>query len=66
MSALDILGLLDNTRTMLAGLAAWQSVCGVATSAEAAQRIYLGGVEATPEEDTSPLCWLDVNPTTFD
>jgi hypothetical protein len=66
MSALDILGLLDNTRTMLAGLAAWQSVCGVATSAEAAQRIYLGGVEATSEEDTSPLCWLDVNPTTFD
>ena len=66
MSALDILGLLDNTRTMLAGLAAWQSVCGVATSVEAAQRIYLGGVEATSEEDTSPLCWLDVNPTVFE
>ena len=66
MSALDILGILNNTRTMLSGLVAWQSVCGVSTAAEAAERIYLGGVEATAEEDTSPLCWIDVNPATFD
>lgn len=66
MTALNVLGLLDNTRTMLAGLVAWQSVCGVSTTAEAAERIYLGGVEAEPEQDTSPLCWLDVNPATFD
>ncbi|MGV2337614.1 MAG UNVERIFIED_CONTAM: hypothetical protein LVR18_27220 [Planctomycetaceae bacterium] len=66
MSALDILGLLNNTKTMIAGLAAWQSVCNVTTSAEAGSRIYLGGVEAAPEDDTSPLCWLDVNPATFD
>ena len=66
MSALNILGILNNTRTMLSGLVAWQSVCGVSTAAEAAERIYLGGVEATAEEDTSPLCWIDVNPATFD
>jgi hypothetical protein len=66
MTALNILGLLDNVKTMLAGLVAWQSVCGVATAAEAAERVYLGGVEATPEDDASPLCWIDVNPATFD
>lgn len=66
MTALNVLGLLDNVKAMLAGLQAWQSVCGVATSAEAGERIYLGGVEATAEEDTSPLCWIDVNPATFD
>lgn len=66
MTALNILGLLDNTKAMLASLTAWKAVCGVSTAAEAADRIFLGGVEATPEEDTSPLCWLDVNPSTFD
>ena len=66
MARLDVLGLLTNTKTMLASCAAWQSICGVATSAEAGKRIYLGGVSAAPEEALAPICWLDVDPTSLD
>ena len=66
MARLDVLGLLTNARTMLAGLTAWQSICGVTTTAEASERIYLGGVVAAPEEALAPICWLDIDPTNFD
>lgn len=66
MARLDVLGLLTNARTMLAGLSTWQSLCGVSSSTEAAERIYLGGVVAAPEEALAPICWLDIDPANFD
>ena len=66
MARLDVLGLLVNARTMLAGLSTWQSLCSVSSAAEAAERIYLGGVVAAPEEALAPICWLDIDPANFD
>ena len=66
MARLDVFGLLTNARTMLAGLSTWQSLCSVSSAAEAAERIYLGGVVAAPEEALAPICWLDIDPANFD
>jgi hypothetical protein len=66
MARLDVLGLLTNARTMLAGLSTWQSLCSVSSATEAAERIYLGGVVAAPEEALAPICWLDIDPANFD
>jgi hypothetical protein len=66
MARLDVLGLLTNTRSMLASLTTWQEICGVSTAGEATERIYLGGVVAAPEEALAPICWLDVDPANFD
>lgn len=62
MAALDFAGAVANVKTMLAGLTAWQSICGVSTSAEAAKRIYLGGEEETEEETLCPMIVLDIDP----
>lgn len=56
MAALDVVGSLNNLKTMLSGLTAWQTLCGGAT--EAAARIYKGGTEE--ESDTlTPCIFLD-------
>ncbi len=62
MAALDVKGTLQNARTMLSGLTAWQSICGVATAAEAAERIIYGGFDDTDEDAalTPPYCILDI------
>lgn len=48
---------------MLSGLTAWQSICGVATAAEAALRIYEYGVEEDPACTLCPLIILDIDET---
>jgi hypothetical protein len=70
MASLDVATSLANLRTMLSGLAAWQSICGVATTAEAATRIHYGALEINPRNKQSsenPCIILDVSslPTTW-
>lgn len=63
MAALDVGTSLASLRTMLSGLSAWQAICGVATSAEAAKRIHYGAVELDQDEPTSssnPCIVLDI------
>ena len=62
MATCDFTGLIANTKAILSGLTAWQTICGVSTTAEAAERIYEYGVEE-PEEGTSlcPLIILDID-----
>lgn len=52
MAALDIDTAIQNVKSMLAGLTAWQTICGVADSTRAAERIYEYGVD----ESTQTLC----------
>jgi hypothetical protein len=70
MAALDVGTALSNVRTMLSGLSAWQTICGVSTAAEAAKKIHYGAVELDPDEPTSssnPCIVLDITslPTTW-
>lgn len=60
MAALDFGGTLANVKTMLSGVAAWQTICGVSTSALAAERIYLGGL-AEDVDDESPCPCAVIN-----
>jgi hypothetical protein len=63
MAALDVGTSLVSLRTMLSGLSAWQTICGVSTSAEAAKRIHYGAVELDQDEPTSssnPCIVLDI------
>jgi hypothetical protein len=63
MAALDVGTSLATLRTMLSGLSAWQTICGVSTSAEAAKRIHYGAVELDQDEPTSssnPCIVLDI------
>lgn len=62
MTTCDFTGLIANTKTLLSGLTAWQGICGVSTTAEAAERIYEYGVDE-PEDGSSlcPLIILDVD-----
>lgn len=62
MAALDFAGAVTNVKTMLSGLTAWQTICGVASSAEAAKRIHLGGCEEEEEESLAPVIILDIDP----
>lgn len=62
MAALDFAGAVTNVKTMLSGLTAWQSICGVSSSAEAAKKIYLGGQEECEEESLCPMIILDIDP----
>jgi hypothetical protein len=63
MAALDVGTALANLKTMLSGLAAWQSICGVSSSTEAAKRIHYGATELDPEEQEgseNPCIVLDI------
>jgi hypothetical protein len=62
MTACDFTGLIANTKSLLSGLTSWQSICGVATTAEAALCIYEYGVDE-PEDGSTlcPLIILDVD-----
>lgn len=63
MAALDVDGAMQNVKTMLSSLTAWQSICGVSTTAEAATRIYEGGTEDDlGESDLAPLIVLTFDP----
>ena len=62
MAALDFAGAVTNVKTMLSGLTAWQTICGVSSSAEAAKRIHLGGCEEEQEESLAPVIILDIDP----
>lgn len=60
MAALDIAGAMQNVKTMLAGLSAWQTICGVSASGPASLRIYEGGIEEEKDGTTlAPCCFLD-------
>lgn len=64
MAALDIGTSLTNLKSMLSGLTAWQTICGVASSTEAALKIHYGAVEADEENagcDQNPCIVLDVS-----
>lgn len=63
MAALDVGTALTSLRTMLSGLSAWQTICGVSSADEAAKRIHYGAVELDQEEPTSssnPCIVLDI------
>ena len=63
MAALDAGTALASLRTMLSALPAWQTICGVSTSAEAAKKIHYGAVEVDQDEPTSnsnPCIVLDI------
>ena len=48
---------------MLSGLTAWQTICGVSSSTEAARKIHFGCVEEDPDEpgcELNPCIVLDV------
>ena len=62
MAARDIAGCMQNVRTMLGGLSAWRTICGVDNATEATDRIYYGGVEENEEVDgtLAPCIILDV------
>lgn len=48
MASLDVAGALQNIAAAWSNITAWQSICGVATAAEALERIHIGG---TNDED---------------
>jgi hypothetical protein len=58
MAALDVGTAMQNVKTMLSNLTAWQTICGAANASEAALRIYEGGIEET-DETLAPVCFLD-------
>lgn len=60
MAALDVGTALSNVRTMLSGLSAWQTICGVATSGAAIHRIHYGAIEDDQESTSAPCIILDV------
>ncbi len=62
MASLDVGTSLTNLKTMLSGLTAWQTICGVSSSAEAALKIHYGAVEEDSEDDCdqNPCMILDV------
>lgn len=62
MAALDVAGAITNVKTMLSDLAVWQTICGVASSAAAGERIHLGAIEDAGEESPCPFIILDVDP----
>lgn len=62
MAALDILTAVDNVKTMLAGLPAWQSICSVNNATDAGRRIHKGGKEETAEFTLCPCITLVVRP----
>lgn len=64
MAIFDIAGAVENVKTMLQSIAAWQTICGVSTAAEAAKRIHFGVVEDDGSETLCPLLILDVEPIT--
>lgn len=49
MAALDAVTTLTNLRTSLASMTSWQSIVGVATAAEALEKIFIGGVPEDTE-----------------
>lgn len=60
MAALDVAAAMQNLKTTLAGLAAWQTVCCVDNATEAADRIYEGGTEEGTET-LLPCIFLDIS-----
>ena len=49
MAALDVATALENVRDFYAAMTSWKAICGVSTSAEAEERIYIGGTEEDVE-----------------
>lgn len=66
MASLDVIGAIDNCKTMLSGLTAWQTICGVSSSADSAKRIHLGAIEDDGEQTPCPCIILDIDPFSSD
>ncbi|HQX52882.1 MAG TPA: hypothetical protein PLR25_23375 [Planctomycetaceae bacterium] len=49
MASLDVATSLRNIKTAWSNLTTWQSLCGVASAALAAERIFIGGTEENEE-----------------
>ena len=63
MAALDVGTALTNLKTMLSGLTAWQTLCGVSSSTEAAKKIHFGATEIDEEDERgseNPCIVLDI------
>jgi len=59
MAALDIDGAVQNVKTMLSELSAWQTITGTSSAAEAAKRIFEYGVDDSAGSE-SPCFILDI------
>lgn len=59
MAALDVAAAMQNVKTMLSNLTAWQTICDVSSAAAAALRIYEGGIEDDQPESLTPCIFLD-------
>ena len=64
MAALDVAGAMANVKTMLSALTAWQTICGVSSSSEAAKRIHYGGAEES-DDDASQVPLITMNITSL-
>jgi hypothetical protein len=63
MAVLDAGTYLATVRTVLSGLSAWQTLCGVSTAAEAIQHIHFGALDLDKDAspgDENPCMILDV------
>lgn len=60
MAALDIDDCVQNVKTMLKNLSAWQTILGVSTAADAAEHIHEYGVEDSDDDPATPCIILDV------
>lgn len=61
MAWLDVDTTVQNVKTMLSNLAAWQTICGVGSASEAAEKIITGGMAEDEEESLAPVIFLDVS-----
>jgi len=59
MAALDVDTTIQNVKTVLSNIAGWQTICGVSTAAEAAERIFEYGVDEF-DDTLTPCIILDV------
>lgn len=66
MARLDLIGAVNNVRTMLATCSSWQSICGVSSSTDASKRIYRGGIEDDGTESLCPMILLRIDPLQTD
>lgn len=60
MSALDVDGAIQNVKSMLSNLSAWQTITGTSSASHAAEFIHEFGVDEVEGESACPLIILDV------
>lgn len=66
MAKLDLDSAMQNVKTMLSGLSWWQGICKTSSQSVAAESIFEGGTETTPDESAAPCIVLDFDPFNTD